>query len=263
MRASATVLTDAVPRHGLARVLSKRGVCSRTEAARWIADGRVSVSARVVRDPQFPIRADQHSSISVDGQPLAGPVRCYLMLNKPRGLVTTVRDEQGRETVYRCFDGAGLPWIAPVGRLDKASEGLLLFSNDPQWAATVTDPATGPDKTYHVQIDCLPDAAQLAQLRVGVVAPDPDGGSVLLRAKRVSVLREGERNCWLDIVLDEGRHRQIRRLLAAVDIGVLRLMRVAIGPLAMGELGKGAWRMLSAEEVMALAPAPASAPDAR
>ncbi|MBV7306364.1 pseudouridine synthase [Xanthomonas vasicola] len=262
-RAPAAAPGNAAPRHGLARVLSKLGVCSRTEAARWIADGRVSVSARVVRDPEFPIRADQHSSITVDGSPLAGPARCYLMLNKPRGVVTTVRDEQGRDTVYRCFDGAGLPWIAPVGRLDKASEGLLLFSNDPQWAATVTDPTTGPDKTYHVQIDCRPSAAQLAQLQAGVVDPDPEGEGMLLRAKRVSVLREGERNAWLEIVLDEGRNRQIRRLLAAVDIGVLRLIRVAIGPLARGELCKGAWRMLSAEEVRALLPAPASAPDAR
>ncbi|SOU08299.1 pseudouridine synthase [Xanthomonas arboricola] len=262
-RASGTTTATSAPRHGLARVLSKLGVCSRTEAARWVADGRVSVAARVIRDPEYPIRADQQSTIRVDGQPLAGPARCYLMLNKPRGVVTTARDEQGRDTVYRCFDGAGLPWIAPVGRLDKASEGLLLFSNDPQWAATVTDPMTGPDKTYHVQIDCRPSAAQLAQLQAGVVDPDPDGEGVLLRAKRVGVLREGERNAWLEIVLDEGRNRQIRRLLAAVEIGVLRLVRVAIGSLAMGELGKGAWRMLSPAEVSALTAAPASAPDAR
>lgn len=263
LRASAAGPGTDAPRHGLARVLSKLGVCSRTEAARWIADGRVTVDARVIRDPEFPIRADQQAGIAVDGQPLAGPARVYLMLNKPRGVVTTARDEQGRDTVYRCFDGAGLPWIAPVGRLDKASEGLLLFSNDPQWAATVTDPATGPDKTYHVQIDCRPSAEQLAQLQAGVVDQDPAGDGVLLRAKRVSVLREGERNAWLEIVLDEGRNRQIRRLLAALEIGVLRLLRVAIGPLALGELGKGAWRMLSAEEVRALAPAPASAPTAR
>ncbi|WP_184406874.1 pseudouridine synthase [Xanthomonas sp. 3075] len=263
-RASAAgTAATALPRHGLARVLSKLGVCSRTEAARWIADGRVSVAARVVRDPEFPIRSDQHEAIAVDGQPLAGPARVYLMLNKPRGVVTTVRDEQGRDTVYRCFDGAGLPWIAPVGRLDKASEGLLLFSNDPQWAAAVTDPATGPDKTYHVQIDCRPSAAQLAQLQAGVVDPDPEGGGMLLRAKHVGVLREGERNAWLEIVLDEGRNRQIRRLLAGLDIGVLRLVRVAIGALAMGELGKGAWRMLGPAEVKALAAAPATAPDAR
>lgn len=187
------------------------------------------------------------------------------MLNKPRGVVTTVRDEQGRDTVYRCFDGAGLPWLAPVGRLDKASEGLLLFSNDPQWAAAVTDPATGPDKTYHVQVDCRPDALQLARMHDGVADTDPEGDGSLLRAKQVRVLREGERYAWLEIVLDEGRNRQIRRLLAALEIGVLRLVRVAIGPLAMGELGKGSWRLLSAAEVRALAPAAqaASAPAAR
>lgn len=233
-RASTAAQGSSAPRHGLARVLSKLGVCSRTEATRWIADGRVSVDGRVVGDPEFPIRTDRQAAIRIDGQPLAGPSRVYLMLNKPRGVVTTVRDEQGRDTVYRCFDGAGLPWIAPVGRLDKASEGLLLFSNDPQWAAAVTDPASGPDKTYHVQIDCRPDAGQLAQLRAGVIDPDPDGDGALLRARQVGVLREGERNAWLEIVLDEGRNRQIRRLLAAVDIGVLRLVRVAIGPLPMG-----------------------------
>ncbi|KAB7766321.1 pseudouridine synthase [Xanthomonas maliensis] len=249
------------PRYGLARVLSKLGVCSRTEAARWIADGRVALGGRVVRDPELPLRGDQSAQITVDGQPLAGPARCYVALNKPRGMVTTVRDEQGRDTVYRCFDGAGLPWLAPVGRLDKASEGLLLFSNDPQWAAAVTDPARGPDKTYHVQVDRHLDAAQLAQLQTGVV--DPEDGSTLLRAKQALVLREGERNAWLEIVLDEGRNRQIRRLLGALDIGVLRLVRVAIGPLQLGDLGKGAWRRLEADEFSALAAVSASAPGVR
>ncbi|WP_434988539.1 pseudouridine synthase [Xanthomonas melonis] len=253
----------APSRHGLARILSKLGVCSRAEAARWIVAGRVGVDGRVVRDPEFPIRTDQQAAIAVDGQPLAGPARVYLVLNKPRGVVTTVRDEQGRDTVYRCFDGANLPWLAPVGRLDKASEGLLLFTNDPQWAAAVTDPASGPDKTYHVQIDCRPTAEQLAQLRAGLIDPDPEGDGAFLRARQVSVLREGERNAWLEIVLDEGRNRQIRRLLAAVDIGVLRLVRVAIGALALGELGKGAWRLLSAAEVRELTQDPASAPDVR
>ena len=236
------------PRHGLARVLSKQGVCSRSEAARWIIEGRVSVDGRIVRDPEFPVVADR-AVIRVDGQASAAPERCYLMLNKPRGLVTTARDEQGRDTVYRCLDGAALPWLAPVGRLDKASEGLLLFSNDPEWAARITDPATGPDKTYHVQIDRLPDDVLLQQLKTGVRV---DGEH--LSARDVRVLRSGERNAWLEIVLEEGRNRQIRRLLAAFDVGVLRLVRVAIGPLALGELGKGAWRMLDAHECEALAP---------
>ena len=136
--------TATVPRHGLARVLSKRGLCSRTQAAAWIREGRVSVNGRVVREPEFPVRmgVDRVDVRNVEAAPAE---RIYLALNKPRGLVTTARDERGRDTVYRCFDDASLPWLAPVGRLDKASEGLLLFTNDPGWAAAITDPSTGPD----------------------------------------------------------------------------------------------------------------------
>jgi 23S rRNA pseudouridine2605 synthase len=160
------------------------------------------------------------------------------MLNKPRGLITTARDEQGRATVYNCFEGAALPWLAPVGRLDKASEGLLLFSNDPEWAARITEPTTGPEKTYHVQINRLPDAVLLAALEPAV--------------KSVRCLRTGGKNAWLEIVLHEGRNRQIRRLLARFEISVLRLLRVAIGSVSLGELAKGQWRMLTEQELGAL-----------
>lgn len=223
-------------------------MCSRTQAAQWIRDGRVSVDGRIVRDPEFPTSIGRHR-IAVDGSDVdaAPAVRHYLLLNKPRGLVTTARDERGRDTVYRCFDGSGLPWIAPVGRLDKASEGLLLFSNDPEWAARIADPITGPRKTYHVQVDTLPDDALLAALEAGIV----DEGENL-RAQSARVLRVGERNAWLEIVLDAGRNRQIRRMLAARGVGVLRLVRVAIGSLALGDLAKGAWRPLHADEVEAL-----------
>ena len=234
------------PRHGLARALSKHGLCSRREAAEWIRAGRVAVDGRVARDPEFPIVRGRQQ-VSVDGRPLEDVARVYLMLNKPRGLVTSASDERGRDTVYRCFEGAGLPWLGPVGRLDKASEGLLLFCNDPQWAAGVTSPLHGLDKTYHVQVDVIPDAAVLSGLVAGI---DQDGEC--LRARSTRLLRSGEKNAWLEIVLDEGRNRQIRRLLAAFDIGVLRLVRVAIGSLVMGDLGKGAWRELSPEEVVAL-----------
>lgn len=237
-------------RHGLARVLSKRGLCSRREAALWIAAGRVAVDGRVVRDPEFPIADD--NAVLVDGEAIQQAQRMYLALNKPRGLVTTTSDEQGRDTVYRCLRDAGLPWVAPVGRLDKASEGLLLMSNDPGWAARITDPVHGPDKTYHVQVDRIPDPPTLAALVRGV----PLDGEVL-RAKSATLLRSGQRNAWLEIVLDEGRNRQIRRLLQAFDIGVLRLVRVAIGTVALGTLAKGAWRPLSASEVESLV-----APDA-
>ena len=231
------------PRHGLARVLSKAGLCSRTEAARWIGDGRVTVDGRTINNPEFPIIDGRHV-VRVDGQPLDAPRRLHIVLNKPRGLVTTAKDEQGRDTVYRCFDGAGLPWLAPVGRLDKASEGLLLFSNDPQWAARLTDPTTGPDKTYHVQIDAIPDAAQLAALCTGV---DDDGE--FLRARQARLLRSGDKTAWLEVVLEEGRNRHIRRLLAAFDINVLRLVRVGIGRLPLGTLAKGAWRELEPHEL--------------
>lgn len=231
------------PRHGLARVLSKAGVCSRTEAARWIVDGRVTVDGRTINNPEFPIVDGRHQ-IKVDGQPLGSARRIHLMLNKPRGLVTTAQDERGRDTVYRCFDGAGLPWLAPVGRLDKASEGLLLFSNDPQWAARLTAPATGPDKTYHVQVDAIPSADQLAALCAGV----EDEGE-FLRARQVRLLRSGEKTAWLEVVLEEGRNRHIRRLLAAFDIAVLRLIRVGIGQLQLGTLAKGGWRELQPHDL--------------
>lgn len=222
------------------------GLASRTQGAEWVRQGRVRVNGELVRDIEFPVRQGL-DRIEIDGASSATASRRVVMLNKPRGLVTTTSDEKGRDTVYRCFDGASLPWLAPVGRLDKASEGLLLFSNDPAWAATITDPASGPDKTYHVQIDRLPDAAQLHALESGVA-----DGSEHLSAKSARCLRGGTKNAWLELVLDEGRNRHIRRLLAAFDISILRLVRVAIGPLLLGELGKGHWRELSAEEVASL-----------
>lgn len=221
-------------------------MASRTAAAAWVRAGRVQVNGRVVRDAEFPVRQGV-DRVTIDGQSTAAATRVVLMLNKPRGLVTTTSDEQGRATVYRCFAGADLPWLAPVGRLDKASEGLLLFSNDPAWAARLANPGSGPDKTYHVQIDQLPSAALLKKLA---------GGAVLegerLGAKSARCLRSGARHAWLEIVLNEGRNRQIRRLLGAFDVTVLRLVRVRIGALPLGELPKGGWRLLSEREIAAL-----------
>jgi 23S rRNA pseudouridine2605 synthase len=240
--------TPPPPRHGVARVLSKAGVASRTQAAAWVREGRVSVAGRVVRDPEYPVRAGV-DEVRVDNQPVGAEARVYLALNKPRGLVTTASDEKGRDTVYRCFDGAGLPWLAPVGRLDQASEGLLLFTNDPAWAARITDPSTGPDKVYRVQVEGVPDDATLAAMREGIV----DGGE-RLSAKAVSVLKSGGKTAWLEIALDEGKNRQIRRLCKAAGFPVLRLVRVAIGALVLGELPKGGWRHLTPAEVDVLRP---------
>jgi 23S rRNA pseudouridine2605 synthase len=161
--------------------------------------------------------------------------------------VVSAADERGRATVYDALAGAGLPWLGPVGRLDKASEGLLLLSNDTVWAAGISDPATHLDKTYHVQVDGRPDASLLARLAEGVL----DQGERLV-ARKVALLRAGEKNAWLEIVLDEGRNRHIRRLLAAHGVGVLRLVRVAVATLALGDLPKGHWRHLEEAEVAAL-----------
>lgn len=238
-------------RHGIARVLSKRGVCSRTQAAEWVRAGRVSVGGRLIHDPEYPIALDR-DDIVIDGNLLGAQSPIHLMLNKPRGLVTTVSDERGRDTVYRCFDGASLhgaplPWLAPVGRLDKASEGLLLFTNDPQWAARITDPDTGPCKTYHVQIDRIPDVDQLSALCRGRKV---DGE--WLSAVDATLLRVGGKNAWIQIMLDEGRNRQIRRLLSAFEIVTLRLVRVAIGGLALGDLSKGQWRALDEADLRSI-----------
>jgi 23S rRNA pseudouridine2605 synthase len=231
-----------VPRHGVARVISKLGLGSRTQAAEWVREGRVRVNGQVVRDAELAVLQGL-DRIEIDGQESVPASRVAVMLNKPRGLVATAKDERGRATVYSCFEDAALPWLAPIGRLDKASEGLLLFSNDPMWAARITDPRSGPPKTYHVQIDTVPDAALLANLEHGAVSNGEP-----LKARSARCLRSGEKNAWLEIVLDEGRNRQIRRLLEALDVSVLRLVRVAIGSLSLGDLAKGRWRMLTQQE---------------
>lgn len=238
---------EATAGHGLARVLSKRGVCSRSEAERLVRDGRVSVDGQPCFDPERRTALDS-VDIRIDGQLIAARPFVYLMLNKPRGLVTTRSDERGRATVYDCLHDSGLPWLAPVGRLDQASEGLLLFSNDSAWAARIAAPEAHLPKTYHVQIDCVPDDTLLAALRGDVL----DRGECL-RAQRVDVLRAGRKSGWLDIVLVQGRNRQIRRMLAAQGVQVRRLVRIAIGPLRLGTLAKGAWRMLTLDEAHALA----------
>ncbi len=231
------------PKSGLARALSKLGYCSRSRARLLIEHGRVTVNGVLVRNPETPVHW-QRDRIEVDGKAVAAEQEIYLMLNKPRGLVSTAADEQGRATVFRCLEGKDLPFLVPVGRLDKASEGLLLFTNDTAWAARVSDPQSHFDKTYHVQVDCVADDALAQRLEKGA----PVDGEVL-SAKRVNVLRRGEKNSWLEIVLDEGRNRHIRRLLAAFGVNVLRLVRVAIGPLVLGDLPKGVFRPLTADEI--------------
>jgi len=226
----------------LPRALSKLGFCSRTQAEALIAEGRVRVDGRIVRNPS--VRVDPgRALIAVDDQPVAAERKVYLMLNKPRGLVTTRDDPEERATVYDCLQGLDLPFVAPVGRLDKASEGLLLMTNDTRWAQRVLDPASNVQKVYHVQIDRQLDPAALERLLEGMVL---DGERLVAKAARV--LRSGTRNAWLEIVLNEGKNRQIRRLLAALGAEVVRLVRVEVGGVRLGDLARGEVRHLTANE---------------
>lgn len=233
---------------GLARALSKMGVASRTAATVLIEAGRVSVNGQVLRNPEARINMTR-DRIALDNTPLSEIPKRYIAVNKPRGLVTTTSDEQGRATVYVCLSEADHhAWLAPVGRLDKASEGLIFFTNDTAWAQRILHPASHLSKTYHVQVSRLFNEDDVAQLQHGMMLDD----GVFARAEQVRVLRSGQKNCWLEIVLHQGINRQIRRMLAVLDTEVLRLIRVAIGSVTLGTLPKGQSRPLTADELKSL-----------
>jgi 23S rRNA pseudouridine2605 synthase len=233
-------------RIGLARALSKLGYSSRSAASELIRAGRVSLNGTIRRDPEAPVHLEK-DRVQIDRCNVAPAAKVYFVLNKPRGVVTTVSDEKGRRTVYT-FLNRDLPWVTPVGRLDKASEGLLLLTNDSEWSARVLAPQTHLDKTYHVQIRKIADAALCRSLVDGVRLSDGD----FLSAKDARILRVGQYNTWLEIILDEGKNRHIRRMLTQFEIEVLRLVRVAIGPLLLGDLPKGGTRPLMVREKQAL-----------
>lgn len=178
----------------------------------------------------------------MDGTAISAETKVYLMLNKPRGLVTTRRDPQERGTVYDCLP-SDLPFVSPVGRLDKASEGLLLLTNDTGWAEYLLNPASGVPKTYHVKIDRIADEAFIRAL----TSPVEDGGE-RLSAAAVRPLRTGHRSSWIEIVLTEGRNRQVRRMVAANGANVLRLVRIGIGTVVLGDLVKAQTRALTDTE---------------
>jgi 23S rRNA pseudouridine2605 synthase len=237
---------DSSRKIGLARALSKLGHCSRQQAFELIRQGKVRLNGDTPKNPETPVRLGT-DRIEVQGRAIKPAEKIYLMLNKPRGIITTVTDEQGRDTVYSLLP-PDLSWLAPVGRLDKASEGLLLLTNDSEWNARVTNPATHLDKIYRVQIVPVADSHLIESLERGVETERNE----LLRCKRASVLRTGEKNSWLEIILDEGKNRHIRRMLDALGIEVRRLIRVSIGPLQLGDLPKGAHRPLTSAELAAL-----------
>jgi 23S rRNA pseudouridine2605 synthase len=222
------------------------GFCSRSQAFELVRAGRVKLNGMTARNPEAAVRMGK-DRIEVDGAVVERAEKVYWMLNKPGNLVTTVADDEGRETVYAKLP-KGLPWMSPVGRLDKASEGLLLFTNDTEWAARVTAPKSHLEKVYHVHNGVVADDVLLHELKHGVKVETCE----VFRANDARRIREGEKNSWIEIVLDEGKNRQIRRMLEARGVEVLRLIRVAIGPLRLGDLAKGAARALSVAEKAAV-----------
>ena len=237
--------------HGVARVISKRGFCSRSQAENLVREGRVSLRGKIVRDPDTPAR--ENDEICVDGKPVKASEFVYFMMNKPRGYVTTASDEKGRATVMdlfreqyaKMFPGKPVPHISPVGRLDAASEGLLLFTNDTQWADALLNPqeSRGPTHTkiYRVQVSGHPTAEDLAQMEKGFNVPPRVFGEPeeFMHAVSAKLYSAGEKNCWLEITLDEGKNREIRRMLAKLGYEVLRLVRIKFCNYELGDLKQG------------------------
>jgi 23S rRNA pseudouridine2605 synthase len=226
----------------LERLLSQRSIASRKNAAILILKGLVKVNGRICKTPlEF---VDSRSQIEVSGQDIKPVKKHYLVLNKPKGFVVTRSDELGRPTVYEFLKDWSGPLLQAVGRLDLASEGLLLFTNDHQWANKLMEPKTHISKIYHVQIPTLISDETLLKLSDGIMLE----GIKTLPAK-FNLLRAGDKNTWISVELHEGRNRQIRKMLALEKIEVIRLVRVKIGNLELGDLTKGQWRELSNDEI--------------
>jgi pseudouridine synthase len=232
-------------RKTLDRALSRAGVASRTEVAGLIRAGRVTVNGRAVVDPGAWVDPER-DRVALDGKPVRSAARRYLALHKPVGYVTTRRDPEGRRTVYDLL-GAVRGWVAPVGRLDRRTSGLLLLTNDTTFSDRVTDPRSHLPKTYLVKTNSRLADGQIDQLRRGVRLSDGPARPAVVRLRGA-----GGSHSLLEIVLTEGRNQQVRRMLRAVGSKVVRLKRISIGPLILGGLRSGAWRELSSSEIKAL-----------
>ena len=233
------------PLKTLERVLSKAGVGSRSEARSWIHAGRVTVNGRATQDPDQWVDMER-DRVRFDGKPLESRARLYVLLYKPTGYLTTYKDPEGRPTVYDLVKDVGT-FLSPVGRLDLDTSGLLLMTNDNRLAERVTNPESHVPKTYLVTASPTLDDAQLQQLRDGVELSDGP-----TRPAQVTRVRDSAQETQFEIVLTEGRNRQVRRMVEALDAKVLELVRIKLGPIAIGALSIGAWRMLTRAEVSSL-----------
>jgi pseudouridine synthase len=229
----------------LERVFSKAGAGSRTDARKWIGSGKVRVNGRVVVNPEHWVDVD-HDKVTLDGKPLRAASKSYILLYKPKGYLTTYRDPEGRPTVYALLGDVG-KWLHPVGRLDLDTSGLLILTNDNDFAERITNPDHKVPKTYQIKASTVLSDEQIEKLRAGVELSDgPTRPAVVER------LRDGPKHTFLEMTITEGRNRQVRRMLEAVESKVSKLVRVGIGPVRIGELGIGKWRNLSADEVQEL-----------
>ena len=230
-------------------MISKAGLGSRTEARSWIGRGLVAVNGKVIQTPDHWVDVGR-DKVTLDGKPVRAGRRIYLLLYKPTGYLTTYKDPMGRPTIYDLLEGLD-QFVIPVGRLDLDTSGLLLMTNDTQFAEHVANPDHKIPKTYHVKALGILTEEQLDRLRGGV---ELDDGPT--RPAEVRRLRDSGKSTYLELTITEGRNRQVRRMLEAVGSKVRKLVRVAIGPLRIGDLAMGTWRELTAEEVAALKPAP-------
>ena len=233
------------PLKTLERVLSKAGIGSRVEARSWIHAGRVKVNGRLLRNPDHWVDMER-DRVQFDGKPLAARERIYLLLYKPTGYLTTYKDPQGRATVYDLIADVGT-FLSPVGRLDLDTSGLLLMTNDNQFAERVTNPESHVPKTYLVKASLLLSDAELNRLRDGVeLADGPTRPAVVTR------VRDSAKSTHFEITLTEGRNRQVRRMVEALGARVLKLVRVRVGGISIGKLPIGKWRLLTRSEVSSL-----------
>jgi 23S rRNA pseudouridine2605 synthase len=226
----------------LDRVLSKAGLGSRTEARKWIGAGRVKVNGKLIQTPDHWVDFAR-DKVTLDDQPVQPGKKIYLLLYKPTGYITTFKDPDGRPTVYDLIQDAGR-WVVPVGRLDQDTSGLLLLSSDTRFAEHVTNPNFKVPKTYLAKASTLLTDQQLQQLREGVALSD--GPTQPAQVKRV---RDSAKYSFIEITIHEGRNRQVRRMIEAIGSKVLKLVRVAIGDLRIGELPIGHYRELTPAEV--------------